>query len=75
MNNTTKRKRSTGAGCQPHPLKGTAATISLRLYPIDRAYLEFKHGSVTNAISTLCTGNEYQTYLMQQVAALTSKNK
>ena len=70
MPQPTKKKRSTGAGCQPHPLKGTAATISLRLYPIDRAYLEFKHGSVTNAINTLCAGNEYQTYLMQQVEKL-----
>ena len=70
-----KNKRSTGAGNKPHPLKGKALPFNTRLYPIDRAYLEFKHGTVTNALNHLCQGDEYQIYLQQQIAALTSKNK
>ena len=65
-----KPKRTTGPGRKSHPLKGNAVPLSLRIYPIDRCYLEFKHGSVTQALNSLCSGMEYQTYLMQQVEKL-----
>ena len=65
-----KKKRETGAGCKPHPLKGNALPFNTRLYPIDRSFLEFKYGSVTQAIASLCSGPEYSTYLMQQVERL-----
>lgn len=64
-------KQTTGKGRKPHPLKGIAQPFNTRLYPIDRSYLEFKHGTVTQALEHLCQGWEYETYLRQQVDKLT----
>ena len=68
-----KPKRTTGPGRKSHPLKGNAVPLSLRMYPIDRRYLEFKHATVTQALNSLCSGYEYQIYLQQQLELLTAK--
>ena len=63
-------KRSTGAGRKSHPIKGNALTITTRLYPIDRAYLESRFGSVNIALKSLCSGNDYNEYLNEQINQL-----
>lgn len=68
-----KKTRQTGGGKKPHPLKGIKKRETVKVYPVDKAFLIFKHGGLTAALDHLCKGDEYAIYLQQQVDKLVKK--